>query len=309
VDWSGHHGLDLMVPMSGGAWSVYHIGQAQDSLRVARARVRTRRDGDKLGRAVVKGRSKMYMFQRITLFLCMIGLGAGATGCLLAGNYHSAKTLEKGESSFGLTFSATTYEFTDGDTGDVTRVQIPSLIPEITYHVGLSDNLEVGGRVGLAQLALEADLKYRFYRSDKLHLAVAPSIGGQSFIVISGTMLRLPGIATYEISDNVAITGALFGSTTSFSAVNGSGDDGFGAFSGSLVSSGGAIGLEFSGETFSIRPGVEFTRYLASFNDEQFEPFNTINAMVHLSFIFGREKKQLDRIENKIDTMSSGGMR
>jgi hypothetical protein len=252
----------------------------------------------------------MYVFQRITLFLCMAGLSAGATGCLLAGNYHSAKTLEKGESSFGLTFSATTYEFTDRDTGDVDRVQIPSLIPEITYHVGISDNLEVGGRVGLAQLALEADLKYRFFRSDKLHLAVAPSIGGQSFIVISGTMLRLPGIATYEISDNVAITGAVFGSTTRFDTLGPDSDsDWFGAFSGSLVASGSAIGLEFSGETFSIRPGVEFTRYLASFNDEQFEPFTTVNVMVHLSFIFGREKKQLDRIENKIDTMSSGDMR
>lgn len=251
----------------------------------------------------------MHKLKQVTLSLCILGLGTGATGCLLAGNYHSAKTLEKGESSVGLIFSATTYEHIDDDTGEVDRVQIPSLFPELTYHVGLNDNLEVGGRVGLFQLALEADIKYRFFRSDKLHLAVAPSMGAQSFIIISGTMLRLPAIATYELADNVAITGAVFGSTTRYSSIDGGDDSAFGAFSGTLVSSGAAFNLEFSGETFSIRPGVEFTRYAASVNNEQFEPFNTINAMIHISFIMGREKKQLNRIEDKLDDLSNGGMR
>ncbi|MCG8424005.1 MAG: hypothetical protein MJE77_39440 [Proteobacteria bacterium] len=232
-----------------------------------------------------------------------LGLAVLCSGCLLAGNYHSAKTLAKGESSFGLNFSATTYEFTSND--DTDRVTLPALLPELTFHVGLQDNLEIGGRVGFVQLALEADLKYRLVRSPRFHLAVAPAISGQSLILISGTSVKLPLIATYELADNIAITGSIFGSTTRYGAVDpDDADEDLARFSGNLGATGGSFFFEFSGETFAIRPGVEFTRYSIDFDDEDdFEEFNTMSIMVHLSWIRGREKQQLDRIENKLDRM------
>ena len=233
----------------------------------------------------------------------LVALVALASGCLLAGNYHSAKTLAKGESSFGLTFTATTYEFTDSN-GDTARISLPVVFPEITFHVGLEDNLEVGGRVGLFQLGIEGDLKYRILRSERLHVAIAPSISGQSLILVSGTTLKLPAIATYDLSDNVAVTGSVFGTTSRYSSINtgDSDDDGFGRFSGTLGATGGSFALELSGATFAIRPGIEFTRYVVSFGDDQsFDGFSTVSFMVHLSFIRGREKQQLDRIERKLD--------
>src|ERR1044072_9003404 len=113
-----------------------------------------------------------------------------ASGCLMAGNYHTARTLEKGTSSFGLTFSATKYSFDYETTDSAGNPQketisfaIPNLLPELTYHIGISDNAEAGGRLALGSLGGEFDIKYRFLHNDKLHLAVAPAISYQAFIL------------------------------------------------------------------------------------------------------------------------------
>jgi hypothetical protein len=226
-------------------------------------------------------------------------------GCLLAGNYHSARTLGKGESHFGLNFATITYESRD-QSGDVDSITLPSLIPELTYHVGLSDDLEVGGRVGLAQLALEGDIKYRLLQSDQLHIAIAPAISVQSLIITTGTSAVLPGIATIELSDNVAITGSLFGRVTRYSSVDiDDSDEDLSVFSGSLFGTGASFGVEFRGEQFLFRPGFEYTRYALDFGDEDdFSGFNTFSLVVHVGFIGGREKKQLDRIEEKLDRLA-----
>jgi hypothetical protein len=225
---------------------------------------------------------------------------------MMAGNYHSAKTLNKGESQFGLTFSGTQYQKTVTDSSgnkSLEAVVLPNIIPEITYHIGMAENLEVGGRVSIGALGMEGDVKYRFLRSDKLHLAIAPAIGGQAFVVIEGAYVRLPLIMTYELADNVDFTAAVFGSSAKYTP---SSSD-FGVFSGTFVSSGAAVGFDLHGETFSIRPAVEFTRYLYNFSDSSgstSDGFNTVNVLVHLAWTGGKEKQQLNRIEEKIDRLS-----
>lgn len=244
--------------------------------------------------------------------LLLVGLLIGSGGCLMSGNYHSARTLEKGESQVGLTFSATRYTDTTVDnstnppTESTDSVVIPNVIPEITYHIGMAENVEVGGRASLGALGLEGDVKYRFYRNDKLHLAIAPAISYQAFVILEGVGLRLPAIMTYQLADNMDFTAAVFGSTTHYSTT-GDGTDDFGTFSGTLVSTGGAVGIDLHGETFSIRPAVEFTRYVANLDDDSDNSadFNTVNFLVHIAWTGGKEKKQLDRIERKIDAMSA----
>lgn len=238
--------------------------------------------------------------------LALVGLAWLTTGCLLAGNYHSAKTLPKGQSSVGMTFSATSYA-RNGEDG---RITIPNILPEVTYSVALQDNLEIGGRVGVGSLALEGNVKYRFLQSPQLHMAIVPTVGAQSLILINGFMVKLPVVATVDLADNVAINLSGFGTTTSYSSAGADdSDDDLAVFSGSLGGFGGSIGLEFSGATFAIRPGIEVTRYQLDFGDDDdtFDGFNTINVMVHLSFIRGREKQQLDRIEQKLDDLSNPG--
>lgn len=242
--------------------------------------------------------------------LLTFGLLIGGGGCLMSGNYHSAKTLGKGESQVGLTFSATRYDHVTTDSGGATTTEsivLPELLPEITYHIGMTDDLEVGGRVGLGALGLEGDVKYRFFKSDKLHLAVAPALNYQAFVVVQGVGFRLPGIVTYELADNVDFTAAVFGSTTHYS-IPGSSSSDFDSFRGTLLSTGGAIGFDLHSETFSIRPSVEFTRYVANLSsgsDSGSGSFNTVNFLVHLAWTGGKEKKQLDRIERKLDNLTA----
>lgn len=248
--------------------------------------------------------------RRCWTLLALAALAASSTGCLLAGNYHSARTLDKGTSSFGMTFSMTTFEntTTDSSTGttDVDRVTIPNLIPELAYHIGVTDDTEVGGRVSLGALGLEADVKYRFYRSDKLHLAVAPAVSYQAFVILQGVGLRVPGVLTYEISDHLAFNAAVFFTTTRYEATDS--DVGTDSLLGTLGSTGAAVGFDIVTETFVIRPSVEFTEYLWEFGgDDDFERFNTVNVLVHLAWIGGTEKKQLNRIERKIDRITPAG--
>jgi hypothetical protein len=239
-----------------------------------------------------------------------MGLLVGGGGCLMSGNYHSAKTLGKGESQFGMTFSSTRYEKQTTDSSGVTTtdaIVLPNVIPEITYHIGMADDLEVGGRVALGSFGLEGDVKYRFLKSDKLHLAIAPAVSYQAFVVLEGIGFRLPGILTYELADNLDFTAAAFGSTTKYSTAS-SGDSDFSTFRGTLVSTGGAIGFDLHGETFSIRPSVEFTRYVADLSSDassSSESFNTVNILVHIAWTGGKEKKQLDRIERKLDNLTA----
>jgi hypothetical protein len=241
-------------------------------------------------------------------FLAM-GLLLGGGGCLMAGNYHSARTLGKGESQVGLTFSTTRYQNTTTDSNGATRtnaIVIPNLIPELTYHLGMTDDVEVGGRASLGALGLEGDVKYRFFKSDRLHLAIAPALSYQAFIVLEGIGFRLPAILTYQLADNIDFTAALFGSTTRYSTASSDSNSDFSRFRGTLVSTGGAIGFDLHGETFTIRPAVELTRYvvdLSSDSGSSSENFNTVNVLVHIAWTGGKEKKQLDRIERQLDNM------
>jgi hypothetical protein len=213
----------------------------------------------------------------------------------MAGNYHSARTLSRGESQFGITFSATRYN-TEQDDGSgnttVDSIVLPNVIPELVYHIGVAEDVEVGGRASFGALGLEGDLKYRFFKNDKLHLAIAPAISYQAFLVLQGIGGRLPGILTYQLAANLDVTAAVFGATTRYSLPGDDSDNDFATFRGTLVSTGGAIGFDLRGQTFSIRPALEFTRYVANLSsgsDSGSEGFNTVNVLVHLSWIGGRE--------------------
>ncbi len=218
-----------------------------------------------------------------------------SSGCITSGNYHSAKVLEPGESSFGVTASVFSVGTPDGG-----RIALPNLIPEITYHVGVADNLEIGGRVALGSLALGLDAKYRFYQSDSLHLAVAPGLDYQAAFVVQGITAKLPVVATFDLSPNFGVNIAPIGTFTRYSET----DADFGDLGGSLFGIGGALSFDIRGETFVLRPGVEYTRYTARIDSDSIDDFDAVDVFsffIHGSFIRGREKQQLNRIENKLD--------
>ena len=135
--------------------------------------------------------------------------------------------------------------------------------------------------------------------------ALAPALGYLAFVIVEGVSLRLPVILTYELGDNLDFNAAAFASTTKYSTTSDTSSD-FKLFSGTLLSSGGAVGFDLHGETFSIRPAVEFTRYFYNFSSgssSTSDSFNTVNIMVHLAWTLGKEKQQLNRIEDKLDRL------
>jgi hypothetical protein len=248
----------------------------------------------------------------MTKILALLGLAVLPTGCLMAGNYQSARTLEKGTSATGLTFSFTKYTFTEHTTdamGNPTTKSVsatwPNFIPEVAYHIGVTDDVTVGGRVALGSGGIEGDVLWRFFHNDKLHLAIDPAVGYQALFLIEGETFRLPAILTYDLNDYLSINLAAFGGITHFKDVNASSTSSSnteaGAFAGSLVSMGGSVGFELRGEVLAIRPAIEVQRWQANLGGETFDPFTTVNVMVHVAWIGGREKKQLNRMERKLD--------
>jgi hypothetical protein len=239
------------------------------------------------------------------------GMAFGLSGCFTSGVYRTARTLEKGEGDLGLGFAITKITQTIDDSEE--SITLPTIIPEISYHLGMADNLEVGGRIAPASLYMDIDLKYRFLGGpDKgYHVAVAPSLGYQSMFLIDGFSLGLPLIGTFDVNKNVAINAAGFARFMFLgdSTDNDDNDTNIG-FSGTVTVLGGNLGIELRGETFYIMPAVEFSKW--SFDTEVKGGGETasgsadtivMQGMINFGFIYGREKKQLDRMEKKIDKM------
>jgi hypothetical protein len=246
------------------------------------------------------------------------------TGCPTSGFNRTAKTLEPGESDFGLTFSAVKIKSVS-ISRDASGVEsesdggltIPNLIPELSFHIGVAPNLEVGGRVALGSLMMELDLKYRFFQSadKKTHMAVQPAIGYRALLFIEGTHLTLPVIFTYELAPNISFTAFAYTSYLNFKNSDGDDDD-LSSDANSLVANsvtaGGGFGIRYTGETFYIMPGIDFSRTMVDFNDDSGTSVEVSYVVFGLSFgwISGREMKKLkqmdrklDRIENKLDRL------
>lgn len=230
-------------------------------------------------------------------------------GCSMTGTYQSARVLEKGTSSFGLSFGSITIEPSEEDLDSIdvedSKLTIPSLLPDITFRTALSDNFEVGGKASIGSLGFEGDVKWGFLQGERFCMAFAPALFGQNMLFMKGGGFRLPVLASYDFNDNFSIHGSLFTSYSNLSSDNNGIDSLLSQYVGEVNANGGSLGLEFSGETFLIRPVVEVSRVSPVKPEEvEWNPFNRTRFVLHLGFLLGREKKQLDRIEEKIDKLN-----
>jgi hypothetical protein len=251
----------------------------------------------KTGHAPSKG--VLFMPPRGIPSLVLVSSSALLIGCAMSGNYQSARTLEKGTSNFGLTFSINTI------IQDSSSVTLPNIIPELDFHTGITPDLELGGRISVGAMGIEGDVKYRFFHNDNVHLAVAPAVSYQGLVAVSGTALRVPLIATFDLSERFALNTALFGSYTHYTANKIEGEDYFSAMLGDIGVFGFSAGPEIRGEVFYIRPMVEVS-YHRPFNEgseSAMSDFSMVGVIVNFGWVLGREKRQLDRIEEKIDRM------
>ncbi|MDA3863634.1 MAG: hypothetical protein PF689_07155 [Deltaproteobacteria bacterium] len=246
-----------------------------------------------------------YLFLAISLF--------ALTGCPSAGVYRTAHTLEKGQSDFGLNFNA--FQIKSTNDHDTQSITIPNFIPELHYHIGVGNNMEIGGRVALGSMMAEFDFKYKFFESREktTHIAVNPAVGYRSFIFIEGPHLTLPIIASYDLTSSLSITGFAYANYYNFQSPDGeitaedyedSDDNGANSayFIINGVTTGAGVGIKYAGETFYIMPSVDFFTTAVNFSDDAEQ--NTMQGVIfNISFgwIGGKEMQKLNQMDNKLD--------
>jgi len=238
--------------------------------------------------------------------------GLMLSGCPSVGIYRTARTLDPGVGDFGLAVNATRIQsasaaYTDESGNkheeDVSSIVWPNLIPEANFHIGVVDDLEVGGRVALSSGLIELDAKYRFLQAadNKLHMATQPAVGYRSLFALEGVSFTLPLVLTYDVTSFLAVTAFGYGSYLDISPVDDSLDIDLATNS---MAVGGGIGLEFRGDTFYVMPVIDVSRTMmdmSSDGNKAETDFTFMTFGVAFGWLMGKEKQQLDRIENKLD--------
>jgi hypothetical protein len=184
------------------------------------------------------------------------------TGCLTTGMYRTAHVLPQGEGDFAINFSVVRATLDDPreSAPGTTTFTYPNVLPELSYHYGISENVEVGGRFALGAGMIELDTKYRLLRSRPLHLAVQPAVGYRSLGFIEGFHGALPIILTHDLTPSISLNTSLFGSYTRFATTDSVDTDDL-DLSGDSVNLGGGVGIQFRTPAgFHFMPALEIQR-------------------------------------------------
>jgi hypothetical protein len=230
------------------------------------------------------------------------------TGCLTSGMYRTAHVLPEGEGDFSLNVNVVRATVDEPDGGGSATVTYPNLVPELSYHYGVSPNAEVGGRIALGVGMFEVDAKYRFFRGAATHLAVQPAAGYRSIGFVEGFHGTLPVILTRDLKPGVALNLSAFGTYTSFSATEDFDEDDL-DLAGDMLNVGGAVGVEFRTPAgFHFMPAVELQRSVYRSGDFADAPELTA-VILGVTVGWGADERQramgqqLDRIEEKLDRL------
>jgi hypothetical protein len=193
-----------------------------------------------------------------------------AVACQSPAILRTARTLPEGTSDFSLSLNLTHLsartQAAETTAGAVERAAVdhfnyPNPIPEVLYSHGVSDGVELGGRVGLGSGLFELNSKFRFLHTaqGRLHAALAPALGYRVLGLVNGPVVTLPLLITYELSPRVALSGGALGSFASYSVASGLGGD-QADLGGDTLYVGGAAGLELRAGRFHLFPAVELQR-------------------------------------------------
>lgn len=235
-----------------------------------------------------------------------------STGCLTTGMYRTADVLPPDEGDFALGFSvvrATVDEPEDPmdpTAGGSETFTYPNLVPEISYHYGMAEDVEIGGRIALGAGMIELDTKYRFLHTPGLHVAVQPAIGYRSLGFIEGFHASLPVILTREVRPRMSLNASVFGTYSNFSATDDFDSEDL-DFAGDTVMVGGGVGVQFRTRgSFHFMPALEVQRSVYRGGDVSDAP--DITAVIFgVAIGWGANERarkvdqQLDRIEQKLD--------
>lgn len=194
---------------------------------------------------------------------------AGAPSCQSPALVRTARTLPAGGHDVSLSLNVTrvSLEETGIDVGTLPLADfnLPNPVPDILYAHGLTDDLELGARLGLGSGLLELNAKYRFLTaaSDSLHLALAPAAGYRVLLLVNGPVLTLPLLITYDAAPDISVSGGPLVSYASYAAPD-SLEAGDLDLQGDTLYAGGGIGIELRPlPGLHVMPAVEVQRSLS----------------------------------------------
>lgn len=115
----------------------------------------------------------------------LLGLPVLACGCLNPNTYSTPRTTPVRRVQHSLAAEVVSFRAVTPEEGAEPRTNVGNTVvaPSYAFRVGLTERLDVGGRIANAS-ALGLDVKWNFLRSDLLDVAMAP--GMQSFYVWGG---------------------------------------------------------------------------------------------------------------------------
>lgn len=241
-------------------------------------------------------------------FAALLPAALLSTGCLTTGMYRTARVLPEGEGDFTLGFNVVraSVDAPAGTSDGSETFTYPNVVPEISYHLGMAQDVEVGGRLALGAGMIELDTKYRFLHAPTTHLAVQPAVGYRALGFVEGFHASLPLIVTRDLAPRIALNAAVFGNYTSFSTTEDFTADDLDV-RGDTVFVGGAVGLQFrSRGSFHFMPAVEVQRSVYRGGDARDAPHLTA-VIFGVALGWGADERarkmdeQLDRIERKLD--------
>jgi hypothetical protein len=202
------------------------------------------------------------------------GVALGASfACQSPALVRTARTLPEGGNDLSFSFNLTRVSLRDVDVeGNVIPLQdfnLPNPIPDVLYDHGVTDDVELGGRLSLGSGLMELHSKIRFVEAanSTLHMALAPALGYRVLALVNGPVFTLPLIVTYDLSRNMSISGGPVASYASYSTPD-SLDIGDLDLSGDTLYAGGGLGIEFrSALGIHVMPAVEAQRSVSRRGD------------------------------------------
>lgn len=133
----------------------------------------------------------------------LVGLLATA-GCTTLGTLRGARTLDPGQDALQL--SGSLQAGSSAMSLGLGAFPLPQL--ELAYRHGLAEDVDVGFRTWL--FGASADVRYRFWRKERVHVAVSPSLGGAVLpvpdFVLGNVDLDLPLLVDVEVSRRSTLT-------------------------------------------------------------------------------------------------------
>ncbi len=228
-----------------------------------------------------------------------------AAACPSAAVHRTARVLEQGHSDVALTFRPTIANVSTPVEGGGTYSQpfaLPGIVPDFSYHVGVLEHLELGGRISPIAGMAELDAKIRLMGDDdsQFHLALQPALGLQTLFFMVGGQATLPLIATFELHEMVSLTGYTYAKAGHMGDILDLGTNL------TMTNLGGGLGggIELHGDDFYFMPYVDAST-TATFSNNRTEDFMRTDALI-AGISVGWHGDILHRIEDKIDRLDKG---